>query len=80
MNKAYYTVDEESGEFVAVVHGEQGYYKTNLRSETERQLANKIHGITENEAIVARACSMFDLWDKFDEMVAKMEMIDKKLH
>lgn len=80
MDKAYYVENEENGDFVAVLHGKSGYYATNLRSETERQLANKIHGITENEAKAARACSMFDLWDKFDQMVKKLDMIDKAMH
>ncbi len=80
MDKAYYVENEENGEFVAVMHGKLGFYGTNLRSETERKLANKIHGITENEAKAAKTCSMFDIWDKFDHIVAKLDMIDKSMH
>jgi K+/H+ antiporter YhaU regulatory subunit KhtT len=80
MDKAYYVQDETNGKYVAVLHNHTGFYDTNLRSETERQLANKIHGITENQASVAKICSMFDIWDKFNEMVLKLEMIDKAMH
>jgi len=65
------------GQIIFIKHGEQGYYKTNaLRDRGEVKVYNKIHGNTENEAVAAETCSMFDIWDKFDDIVAKLDMID----
>ena len=74
-----YCVENFTG-FVIVKHGETGFYETNIRDDGEAAVYNMIHGATENEVMVAECCSMFDIWDKFERMLARLDMVDEAVH
>lgn len=79
MNGKTYCIENFTG-FVIVKHGETGYYESSIKDEGEAAIYNSIHGATINEVMVAETCSMFDIWDKFDAMLAKLDMVDETLH
>jgi hypothetical protein len=65
------------GEVIAIKYGETGYYLTDMDNDEHIAFANRVFDNTQNEIYAAETCSMFDCWDRFDEIVEKLDSIDK---
>ena len=78
----YYKRNSMSGKVILIKHGETGYYPTTNQDIDDDGIAaaNAINGNTKNMVYAAETCSMFDIWYKFDEIVAKLDMIDETMH
>jgi len=65
----YHIRDGET--IVRIEHGDKGYYmaRPDIKTDEDIIAANKFNGVTYTQCKAAKTCSMFDTWDKFDEMV-----------
>lgn len=64
-----------SGEsfFLAITEGETGYNASDVFEQAHADVLNERLGNSPAEVEAAVVCSMFNTWNKFDEMVEKFE-------
>ena len=70
-DRIYYACSEVAGSFIAIKHGDTGYYETTVYTQEHADELNKRQGITDNEVKAAKACSMFDCWRNFDKLASR---------
>lgn len=63
----------EDGKFIAVRHGEAGYYASTVYTQDHANTLNERQGISPAEVEAAVICSMFDNWRKFETIAANLE-------
>ena len=72
MQKTYIAKSDLTGDYIAVVHGETGYHATTVYTQEHADTLNERQGNTEAEVKAAVTCSMFDCWDKFQNLADKL--------
>ena len=75
MITTYITQLETTGEFIAIVHGETCYHPITVYSQGHADCLNERAGVTAGQCTAAMMCSMFDNWNAFDAIAAKIDGI-----
>lgn len=68
MNRVFFVNHVTENMVIKVVEGETGYYPTDL-TQTQMEQENALRGVSPEEALAARDCSMFNCWGNFDKIV-----------
>jgi len=70
-----YYLRNMNNEIICIVHGETGYYLVENQDADDDVIraTNRMNHNSEASVDAAETCSMFDCWDKFDEISDKME-------
>ena len=72
MNRIFFAKHSTTGKFIAVTEGETGYNETTVETQEHADVLNERMGNTPAEVEAAVVCSMFDNWDSFEKIAARM--------
>jgi len=74
IRQAIYTFELNSnpGQFIAVKHGETGYYKTTVYDQGHADVLNSRQSLTPADCEAAESCSMFNTWVDFEGIKASL--------
>lgn len=73
MPKRYYRKSDMTGKYIMIEHGKEGYYDTNIETDSEADMMNHIQGNTKAEIEAAHSCSLFNCWDNFNKLKEKLK-------
>lgn len=65
--KVYFTRNVVNGEFIAIRHGETGYYGTTVYDQDHADELNRRNGVTAEECEQAILCSMTGDWSRLGD-------------